>query len=202
MAFHFKIHQQSTYSRSHLLLRTFFGWFYIALPHLFLLFFASIWGAILLFLSFWTILFTGKYPRSWFEYQVKLKRWELRLNAVILNLSDDYPPFGLDAEYPPVEFNIDHPEHVSRSSVLLRALFGALYVGIPHGFLLMFRIFFVQILMFLAWWAVLFTGEYPKSWFEWAEGTLRWDARVNCYLMFLTQDYPPFTGEIVEGENA
>ena len=53
------------------------------------------WGSILSAIAFWVILFTGRYPKSMFEYQVQLLRWQLRLNARKYNLSDDYPPFLL-----------------------------------------------------------------------------------------------------------
>jgi hypothetical protein len=74
-------------------------------------------------------------------------------------------------------------------------LFGWLYVGIPHGFILMFRSFFVGILQFLAWWIVLFTATYPENLHEWSVGLLRWQTRVSLYLLFMTDTYPPFTGD-------
>jgi len=122
-------------------------------------------------------------------------RWDLRLNAVLFNLCDAYPPFGLDAAYPDVEFDVEYSDRVSRSDVLVRFLFGAFYIVLPHVFLLIFRSIATQILVFLSWWTVLFTGQYPKSWFDFNVGTLRWSARVNCYLLFLTHEYPPFTGQ-------
>ncbi|MGB0392197.1 MAG: hypothetical protein ACPGD5_11555, partial [Salibacteraceae bacterium] len=75
------ITHQETYSRGELLLRSFFGIFYIILPHIFLLLFIQLWGSILQFISFWVILFTGRYPQSYFEFQVKALRWNLRVNA-------------------------------------------------------------------------------------------------------------------------
>ena len=89
------ISHQEHYSRSELLLRSIFGLIYIVLPHTLILFFLGIWGSILSAIAFWVILFTGRYPKSMFEYQVQLLRWQLRLNARIYNLSDDYPPFLL-----------------------------------------------------------------------------------------------------------
>ena len=69
------IFYQERYSRSELLLRGFFGFIYINVPHFFILFFLSIWGSILSFISFWIILFSWKYPESMFEYQEQLLRW-------------------------------------------------------------------------------------------------------------------------------
>lgn len=87
------VHQES-YSRLELILRTLFGAFYIILPH----FLISLWGSILSFIVFWVVLFTGRYPESMFEYQVQLLRWQIRVNARMSNLADDYPSFGLTAK--------------------------------------------------------------------------------------------------------
>lgn len=189
------ITHQETYSRSELLLRSFFGAFYIALPHGFLLFFAGMWGAILQFITFWIILFTGKYPESYYEYQVGLIRWKLRVNARLLNLVDGNPNFGMDTIDPDVTFEVPYPESISRSSLLIRFLFGALYVVFPHMFILMFRNIWGTILNFLAFWSVLFTKSYPQSWHEFQVGTLRWSVRVNLYMMYMTNDYPPFSSD-------
>lgn len=191
----FEIKHQDRYSRGELLLRTFFGWLYIVIPHMFLLFFMSLWGAILSFIAFWVVLFTGRYPQSFFEYQVKLIHWNTRLSARIFNLSDDYPPFGLDAKDEYVNVDVQYPERISRGLVLLRLFFGVIYVIIPHIFILFFRIIWTQILAFVAWWVVLFTGEFPKSWHEFIVGTLRWQTRVNLYMSYMTDVYPPFSGK-------
>ena len=195
-----KIQYQDSYSRGELLLRTFLGWLYIFIPHGFLLFFFGLWGLVLQFVAFWVILFTGTYPDTMFHYQLKLLRWNLRLNARIYNLSDGYPGFGLDGTDDRTELSVPYPEHVSRGLTLLRLFFGIVYVGIPHGVILFFRTIFVSILQFLAWWAVLFTARYPERFHEWSVGLIRWQLRVNLYLMFMTDTYPPFTGDELPGE--
>ena len=190
-----EVKHQESYSRLELLLRSFLGVIYIEIPHLFLLFFLSIWSGILSFISWWVILFTGSYPESFFEFQVKLFRWSTRLNLRLYNLSDGYPAFGLDVEDDAFKLEIEYPETLSRGLLLLRTFFGFLYILIPHGFVLFFRGLWTLILTFLAFWVVLFTGEYPKSWFEFNIGTIRWSLRVNLYLSFMTDDYPPFSGK-------
>ena len=123
-------------------------------------------------------------------------RWKLRVNARIYNLSDGYPAFGLsgtDEEYTHLE--VPYPEQISRSLVLLRFFFGVIFVGIPHGFVLYFRNIIGVFISFFAWFIVLFTGEYPKSWHRFIVGTMRWQFRVGIYLAYLSDDYPPFTGE-------
>ena len=185
---------QESYSRGELILRTLFGWIYIAIPHMFLLFFMGLWGSILQFISWWIILFTGRYPQSFFEFQVKLMRWSTRVLARQLNLSDDYPAFGLDAQDEYTNVEVAYPESLSRGTLLLKTFFGWLYVGLPHGFMLYFRALATYFVTFIAWWVILFTGKYPESWHRFNVGTLRWAMRVNLYMSYMTDDYPPFSG--------
>jgi hypothetical protein len=188
---------QETYSRSELLLRSFFGAFYIGIPHVFLLLFATFWSAIITFISFWAILFTGTYPRSFWEFNLGLQKWNLRLNAVLYNLVDGYPDFGVSKNNNDTISNIEleYPETTNRGTVLLRAIFGFVYVLIPHAFVLIFRSIAAQVLAFLAWWVVLFTGTYPQSWHEFIVGTIRWSTRVGLYMNYLTDEYPPFSSK-------
>jgi hypothetical protein len=186
---------QETYSRTELILRTLFGAFYITLPHAFLLFFLSLWGKVLSFIAFWVVLFSGRYPESMFEYQVQLMRWQIRVKARINNLSDDYPPFGLSAADEQVNLEVPYPERISRSVLLLRILFGVIYVFLPHFFFLFFRMIWGSILLFLAWFVVLFTKKFPESWHEFIVGTIRWNTRVTLYLFFMTDTYPPFSSK-------
>ncbi len=188
------ITHQQYYSRIELLLRSIFGAIYIVLPHVFILFFLGMWGNILHFIAFWVILFTGRYPESMFEYQGQLLRWQLRLNARIFNLSDDYPAFGLKASDEHTSLEVPYPEKVSRGLTLVRLFFGVFYVILPHFFILYFRILWGFILSFLSFWAVLFTGKFPASWHIFLVGTLRWQYRVNLYLSNMTDEYPPFHG--------
>ncbi|MBL7833847.1 MAG: DUF4389 domain-containing protein [Cyclobacteriaceae bacterium] len=180
-------------SRGELLLRTFFGLIYMYLPHAFILFFLGLWGAILGFISFWIILFTGRYPQSFFEYQVKLIRWQARLSARQLNLIDGYPAFGLDTVDEKVIVDIPYPEKLSRGTLLLKTFFGWLYVAIPHGFALFFLVIGAYVVLFLGWWIILFTGKLPQGFHNYLVGILRWGQRVNLYMANMTDEYPPFS---------
>ncbi|MDB9873796.1 DUF4389 domain-containing protein [Flavobacteriaceae bacterium] len=186
---------QESYSRSELLLRTIFGPFYIVLPHVFLLLFMGLWGTILSLIAFITILFTGRYPESMFEFQVQLLRWQLRVNARIQHLSDGYPSFGLSGTDEYTSFEVEYPERISRGATLLRIIFGVIYVILPHAFILYFRILWGSILQIYAWFSVLFTSKFPKSAHNFLVGTLRWQYRVNLYMANMTDVYPPFSGD-------
>lgn len=189
------IQHQDSYSRGQLLLRTFFGFLYIVIPHMFCLFFVGIWAGILAFLAFWVVLFTGRYPKSWFDFQVKFMNWQLRVNASMIHLVDGYPAFGLSTISDNVKLEVEYPEKLSRGLVLLRLFFGFLYVLIPHMFCLYFRALATYIVIFLAWWVVLFTGNYPENWHAFNVGTARWAWRLNLYMGLFTDDYPPFSGK-------
>jgi hypothetical protein len=194
------IQHQERYSRGELLLRTFLGWLYILIPHGFVLMFVSLWGAILQFVAFWVVLFTGRYPQSMFEFQVGLMKWSVRVTSRIFNVSDGYPAFGIKSSDEHTDLVVPYPEKVSRGLTLLRLFFGIFYVYLPHGFILYFRAIFVGILVFVAWWAVLFTAKYPTMMHEWVVGQVRWQMRVNLYMKFMTDTYPPFTGDELPDE--
>lgn len=196
----FEIARQERYSRGELLLRSIFGPIYIALPHALILSLIGIAAQVLGFISFWAILFTGRYPESFFEFQVKYFHWNTRVNARLYNLCDGYPAFGMSVNDPYVRFEVPYPESLSRGHALLKAFFGPLYCALPHVFVLYFRIIATAFLQFLAFWAVLFTGEYPESWHRFNTGTLRWGMRLNLYLGFMTDKYPPFTGQRLPDE--
>ena len=192
---------QGQYSRGELLLRVLFGWLYIFLPHFFILMFLGIWSSILSFIAFFSIMFTGRYPQSFFEFQVGLTRWSIRVHARYYNLSDGYPVFGIDSREEYTDFQMAYPESLSKSTALIKLLFGWLYCTLPHTFIWLFRSFATTILCFIAFWVVLFTGEYPASWHKFNVGTIRWITRVNLYMGFMTDVYPPFSGKEINEES-
>lgn len=96
-------------------------------------------------------------------------------------------------ESQPVKFSVDYPEKLSRGLLILKALFGWFYVMIPHGCILFFYGIAALVVTFIAWWAILFTGKYPKGMFDFVVGYQRWSNRVNAYMLFMTDVYPPFS---------
>lgn len=196
----FKISYQESYSRGELLLRALFGVWYILLPHGIVMLFLAIGLLFVRFITFWAILITGKWPKGMFDYQVKFQRYALRVNARMSNLADGYPAFGLNGTDENTNFDMEYPETVSRLRLIVRAMFGAL-LTFPHQFVLMFRTIGVMFVGMIAFWAILFTGKYPKGMFDFVVGTMRWQTRVGNYLNYYTEGYPPFTGEELPGES-
>ena len=190
----YEIQHQQQYSRGELLLRTFFGSIYIGIPHGIILCFLSIAWWFMGIGAFFVILFSGVTPEWYYQWTVKLQRWSLRVTSRMYNLVDGYPAFGLDANDDKTKFDLEFWQ-INRGEMLLRFLLGWLYAGIPHGLVLWIRMIATGILMFLSFFAVLFTGRYPEDWHEFNVGTFRWAARLNLFLSWLYKDYPPFSGK-------
>jgi hypothetical protein len=196
------IKHQEKYSRGQLILRRLFGAIYILLPHIVLILIIGIWSAIVRFLSFWAILFTGRFPESFFNFQIGYMNWFLRVAASTGafglgygNLVDGYPAFFPGVKGDSVKLEVPRPERVSRGLLILRFFFGLIYVGIPHGVCVFFREIASAVLSFLAWWAILFAGRYPARWHAFNVGTYRWSIRVYLYLGYFTDEYPRFSGK-------
>lgn len=135
------------------------------------------------------ILFRQKYPRWWFDWNVALTRFTLRIASYALLLRHEYPSTDeeqavhLDLVYPDVK------QELSRGLPLVKW-----FLAIPHFFVLAFlgiAVFFVSI---YAWFAILFTGRNPRGAFDFVVGVIRWGLRVEAYAMILiTDQYPPFS---------
>ena len=134
------------------------------------------------------ILFRQKYPRWWFDWNLMLQRFSTRVVAYFLLLSDTYPSTDeeqyvhLDYPYP------DAQRDLNRWMPLVKW-----FLAIPHYIALFFLAiggFFVTI---AAWFAILFTGRYPRGMFDFIVGIFRWGARVEAYAFLMVTDrYPPF----------
>jgi hypothetical protein len=189
----YEVQHQEEYSRGELLLRTFFGWLYMFIPHAVLLIFIGIALWFMTFATFFIILFTGVTPKWYYEWVVKMQRWGLRLGARMSNLADGYPKFGMDATDDKTAFELTFWQ-ISRGQLLLRAFLG-IFLILPHAIVLYFRGIGTWILCILAFFSVLFTKKYPEDWHRFNTGTMRWGARVNLYMTWLYKDYPPFAGK-------
>jgi len=94
----------------------------------------------------------------------------------------------------PVTYKVDYPEKLSRGTLLLKAFFGWLYVGIPHGICLGLFGIGVAVVQFIAFWAILFTGKFPKGMFDFTVRYMRWANNVAAYMTYKRDEYPPFSG--------
>jgi hypothetical protein len=159
----------------------------LAIPHLLALAFVTVAVAIVTVIAFFAILFTGNYPESLWRFTLGYFKWTTRVNAYVGLMRDEYPPFSLEADYP-ARLSLEYPTSMSRLLIFIKWL-----LIIPHTFVLYFVGLAAAIVLFIAWFAILFTGRYPEGLFRFYEGYLRWMERVNAYSLLLTDDYPPFS---------
>jgi len=129
-------------------------------------------------------------------------RWNVRWMARLYNLSDGYPAFGINATDEYTDVQVAYPESLSRGTLLLKTFFGGIYVIFPHLFVLIFVSIWATLQRFIAWWVVLFTGSYPESFHEFNVGLIRWTLRINLYMGFMSDDYPPFSGRPDDDDGA
>ena len=134
------------------------------------------------------ILFRQKYPRWWFDWNRELLRFTNRVYAYGLLLSDRYPSTD-EQQY--VRLEVDYPdarEDLNRWLPLVKWL-----LAIPHYVVLFFLWIGVVCVVVVAWFVILFTGRYPRGWFDYVVGVMRWGNRVVAYAFILVTDqYPPF----------
>lgn len=134
------------------------------------------------------ILFRKKYPKWWFNWNLELTKFSSRVGAYILLLRDDYP--STDEEQA-VHIQIPYPNvenELNRWMPLIKWL-----LAIPHIIVLAFLFVGVLFCTIYIWFFILFAGQYPKIFFDYVVGVLRWSLRVSAYAILLTTDkYPPF----------
>jgi Domain of unknown function (DUF4389) len=135
------------------------------------------------------ILFRKKYPRWWFDWNRELLRFQARVGAYLALLSDQYPSTDeqqyvrLEIRYPNVETDL------ARGMPLVKW-----FLAIPHYIVLFFLYIAAFVCLVIAWFAILFTGRYPRSLFDFVVGVGRWHLRVAAYMFILVTDkYPPFS---------
>ena len=134
------------------------------------------------------ILFREKYPKWWFDWNLALSKFWLRIAAYGLLIRDEYPSTEDDQA---IQVEIPYPD-VKNDLIRWMPLVKWI-LAIPHLIALLFIFIAVVFCSVFAWFAILLTGRYPKVIFDFVEGFLRWSLRVNAYVFLLTTDeYPPF----------
>jgi hypothetical protein len=181
----------------------------LLIPHYIVLAFLWLALVILTVVSFFAILFTGRYPRGIFDFNLGVLRWTWRVAVYGYGAlaTDRYPPFTLrDVEDYPARLHIEYPEHLARGLVLVKWWL----LAFPH--FLVLALFsgtgssggwdesawswqtpgLVDLLVLIAAVALLFTARYPRGIFDFVMGMNRWVLRVGAYVLLMTDAYPPF----------
>jgi hypothetical protein len=159
-----------------------------------------------------SILFTGRYPRSIFDFNVGVMRWSWRVGYYAYSAlgTDQYPPFSLaDADYP-AKLDVAYPRQLSRGLVLVKwwllAIPHYLIIGLFAGGFVWWTTEFndaggailqiggglIGMLVLIAGFALAFTGRYPQGLFDIVVGLNRWVYRVVAYAALMRDEYPPF----------
>jgi hypothetical protein len=188
----------------------------LAIPHYIILVFLFIAFVLLTVVAFFAILFTGRYPRSIFDFNLGVLRWAWRVGFYTYGAlgTDRYPPFTL-AQVPdyPASIEVQYPERLSRGLVLVKWWL----LAIPHYLVLGVLLGgggwyarrggwhghggargwggepgLIALLVFFAAIALLFTTRYPRGIFDFVLGLNRWVLRVVGYAALMTDVYPPF----------
>jgi len=146
-------------------------------------------GGVLFLAPLLMILFRQKYPRWWFDWNLELQRFVNRVGVYFALMDDRYPSTDdhqsvrLDYAYP------DAQRDLNRWLPLVKW-----FLAIPHIFVLIFLDLAAFVVVVIAWFAILFTGRYPRGMFDFVEGVIRWQNRVIAYaLVLVTDQYPPFS---------
>ena len=173
-------------------------WF-LLIPHFVVLFFLWVAFAVLTVVAGFAILFTGRYPRSIFDFNVGVMRWTWRVGFYGISAfgTDRYPPFSLgpDPSYP-AQLEVDYPEHLSRGLVLVKwwllAIPQYIVVGIFAGGAGRGGGGLIGVLALVSAVILAATRRYPTQLFDFLIGLNRWCFRVLAYAALMRDEYPPF----------
>ena len=162
----------------------------LAIPHFIIVALLVSVAGILEFIAFFAVLFTKKWPRGLFDFTVQIYRWAANVYSYDpLLFRDEYPPFSGEAGQYPVILEIEYDENLSRWMIFVKWL-----LAIPHVIVLLFLGLAAFVAVVIAFFAILFTGRYPRGLFDFVVGTVRWWFRVQAYAYwFMTDRYPPFS---------
>lgn len=145
-------------------------------------------GGLLFLAPLLMIVFRQKYPRWWYDWNLELQRFSNRVGVYLALMDDRYPStderqgVALDFPYP------DAKNELNRWLPIVKWL-----LAIPHYILLIFLWLAALVAVIVAWFAILFTGRYPRGLFDFVLGVFRWTNRVIGYAFVLVTDqYPPF----------
>jgi Domain of unknown function (DUF4389) len=135
------------------------------------------------------LLFRQKYPRWWFDFNVELLRFHARVTTYLNLLRDEYPSTD---EHQAVHLDVPYPDAKTDLNRWLPLV--KWFLAIPHLIILLFLNLAVIVVVLIAWFAILFTGRYPRGLFDFVVGVMRWNLRVAAYAFLLATDrYPPFS---------
>ena len=165
----------------------------LAIPQIIIAYVLWIIEGVIAFLCFFLVLFTREIPEPIFTFRVMVYRYVWRVLSYANFMRNEYPPFSFVTVVPddgidPATFTVDPPGEMNRWAPLYKWI-----LAIPHYFVLWLLEIGVLIAWVIAFFAVIFTAEYPQALRDYVVGVTRWYFRVNAYVLFMTDEYPPFS---------
>ena len=161
---------------------------FLLIPHWFVLFFVWIAAIFAVIGAWFAVLFTGKYPPGIHKFVTGAYRWTTRASAYGLLMTDRYPPFSMDPddEYP-ARVDIAYTEQIARWRPLVHWL-----LVIPYAIVAGVLLWVAYIITFIAFFAILFTKNFPQGMFDFNVVAMRWQNRSAVYQLWMTEKYPPW----------
>lgn len=166
----------------------FVKWWLLAVPQLLIVYALSTVSGVIGFVAWFAILFTRRYPKGLFEVVVGFNRWGANVTSYTGLLRDEYPPFATDPGRYPLRYEVDYPEKLNRWLIFVKWL-----IAIPHYVVLQILWLIAFLFWFIGWFAILFTGRFPKGMFDFIVGVMRWNYRVSGYTSLLRDEFPPYS---------
>lgn len=144
-------------------------------------------ATVIAIIAWFAIVFGGRFPEGLWSLTAFYLRWRVRAIAYLTLLRDEYPPFG-DGSYPAALVLTPPTQERNRVTVAFR-----LILAIPQFIAVGFLGLAWGLTTFIAWFAIVFTGDYPRTLYDFGVGVLRWSTRVEAYVLLLRDEYPPFS---------
>ena len=160
----------------------------LLIPHWIALMFIGIAAFFAIVVSWFAVLITGKYPQGIHRFVTGTYRWGTRASAYAILMTDAYPPFSLDHDDSyPARMDIAFNEDIARWRPLVHWL-----LVIPYIFVAGVLLMVVYVITIVAFFAILFTKQFPEALFDFNVVALRWQTRANVYSYWMTERYPPW----------
>jgi hypothetical protein len=164
----------------------------LVIPHAIIVGLLGIVAAVIWFISWFAIAFTGSYPAGMLNFTVNFLHWSARMQGYMWLLTDKYPPFamGPDSSYP---VRLSMEGQVENRNRLTTFWPIRMILAIPHLIIIQVLTYVAYVVGFIAWLIALFTGSVPEGLHNFLAGYLRWYVRAYAYLFNVIDPYPPFS---------
>ncbi len=167
----------------------------VAIPHFFLLYFVGIGAMVASWIGYWGIAINGSLSPGIARFLHNYLGWSTRAATWVASWSDEYPVFAMEQPDYPARVVVTEPTLERRRGLAVAGIifFVKAILLIPHFIVLYFVQIVAGIAGWIAYWIIAFTGEYPKGIFDFTVGAMRWNVRLQAWILSITDEYPPFT---------